>query len=327
MINMGNRVCEVLGIKYPIIQGAMAWTSMAPLVAAVSEAGGLGVLGSGFMPKEVIIGQAQAVRSMTDKPFAANLFLDPGPQLEIGTEAIIEGKIPVVYIDSLNLLDYDMAKEYYGRFHAAGCKIIAKINYLEDALVAEKAGADVIITKGMEGGGHCTKVSARVLLAEVTEAVTSIPVVASGGIGIPRQAAACTVLGAEGIEMGTAFMATNECPVHINVKQAIVNAIDRDIVACGASTGEPSWQIRNKLADRLLKIEAEHPMAEAAELVRKNAEGSLRIASMEGEVEENGAVLGGQVVGLIHSIKPVKELVVDFCDEWQEWLKKSYQLF
>lgn len=324
---MANRVCEVLGIKYPIIQGAMAWTSMAPLVAAVSEAGGLGVLGSGFMPKEVIIGQANAVRGMTDKPFAANLFLDPGPQLEIGTEAIIEGRIPVVYVDSLNLLDYELAKKYYARFHEVGCKIVAKINYLEDAIVAEKAGADAIITKGMEGGGHCTKVSARVLLAEVTEAVKTIPVIASGGIAIPRQAAACTVLGAEGVEMGTAFMATLECPVHQNVKEAIVKAIDRDIVACGASTGEPSWQIRNKLAERLLKIEAENTVEVAAELVRKNSEGSLRISSVDGDVEENGAVMGGQVVGLIHSIKPVKELVVDFCDEWQEWLKKSYQLF
>ena len=324
---MANRVCETLGIEYPVIQGAMAWTSMAPLVAAVSEAGGLGVLGSGFMPKEVILGQVAAVRSMTGKPFAANLFLDPGPQLEIGTEAIIEGKVPVAYIDSLNLLDYDLAKEYYAKFHAAGAKVIAKINYLEDALVAEKAGADVIITKGMEGGGHCTKISARVLLAEVTGNITSIPVVASGGIATPRQAAACTVLGAEGIEMGTAFMASEECPIHPNVKQAIVKAIDRDIVACGASTGEPSWQIRNKLADRLLQIEAEKPWSEAADIIREVSAGSLRIASMEGEVEENGAVLGGQVVGLIHNVKPVKELVVDFCAEWQEWLKKSYKLF
>lgn len=300
---------------------------MAPLVAAVSEAGGLGVLGSGFMPKEVILEQVAAVRAMTGKPFAANLFLDPGPQLEIGAEAIIEGNVPVAYIDSLNLLDYDMAKKYYAKFHTAGTKVIAKINYLEDAIVAEKAGADVIITKGMEGGGHCTKISARVLLAEVTEHVTSIPVVASGGIAAPRQAAACTVLGAEGIEMGTAFMASEECPVHPNVKQAIVKATDRDIAVCGISTGEPSWQIRNKLADRLLQIEAEKPWSEAADIIRNVSAGSLRIASMEGEVEENGAVLGGQVVGLIHSVKPVKELVVDFCQEWQEWLKKSYQLF
>lgn len=323
---MGNRVCETLGIEYPVIQGAMAWTSMAPLVAAVSEAGGLGVLGSGFMPKEVILGQVEAVRKMTGKPFAANLFLDPGPQLEIGTQAILEGKVPVVYIDSLNLLQYDLTKEYYDRFHAAGCKVVAKINYLEDAVVAEKAGADVIITKGVEGGGHCTKVSGRVLLAEVTDAV-SIPVVASGGIATPRQAAACTVMGAEGVEMGTAFVASQECPVHINVKNAIVNAIDRDIVACGASTGEPSWQIHNKLAQRMLEIEREHPWTEAADMIREVSAGSLRIASVDGEVEEYGAVLGGQVVGLIHEIKPVKALVADFCQEWQQWLSKSYTLF
>ena len=324
---MANRVCTALGIQYPVIQGAMAWTSMAPLVAAVSKAGGLGVLGSGFMPKEVILEQVAAVRSMTDKPFAANLFLDPGPQLEVGVQAILEGKVPVVYIDSLNLLKYDFTKEYYDRFHAAGCKVVAKINYLEDALVAERAGADVIITKGMEGGGHCTKVSARVLLAEVTEHITSVPIVASGGIATPRQAAACTVLGAEGVEMGTAFMASEECPVHPNVKNAIVKATDRDIVACGQSTGEPSWQIRNALAEKLLKIEQEYPWTQAADLIRKASEGSLRIASLEGEVEEHGAVMGGQVAGLIHQIRPVSQLVSDFCHQWQQYLTQSYSVF
>lgn len=324
---MANRVCTALGIQYPVIQGAMAWTSMAPLVAAVSKAGGLGVLGSGFMPKEVILEQVAAVRSMTDKPFAANLFLDPGPQLEVGVQAILEGKVPVVYIDSLNLLKYDFTKEYYDRFHAAGCKVVAKINYLEDALVAERAGADVIITKGMEGGGHCTKVSARVLLAEVTEHITSVPIVASGGIATPRQAAACTVLGAEGVEMGTAFMASEECPVHPNVKNAIVEATDRDIVACGQSTGEPSWQIRNALAEKLLKIEQEYPWTQAADLIRKASEGSLRIASLEGEVEEHGAVMGGQVAGLIHQIRPASQLVSDFCHQWQQYLTQSYSVF
>ncbi len=323
---MANRVCEILGIKYPVIQGAMAWTSMAPLVAAVSEAGGLGVLGSGFMPKEVILAQAEEVRSMTTKPFAANLFLDPGLQLEIGTEAILEGKIPVVYIDSLNLLEERLTRQYYDRFHEAGCKIIAKINYLEDALVAERAGADVIITKGIEGGGHCTKVSGRVLLAEVCEHVQA-PVVASGGIATPRQAAGCTVVGAEGIEMGTAFVATDECPVHPNVKQALVEAIDRDIVACGISTGEPSWQIRNTLAERMLAIEAEYPREEAADKIREISQGSLRIASLEGEIKEHGAVLGGQVVGLIHAVRPVKERIVDFCTAWENCLAETYTLF
>ena len=323
---MSNKVCDVLGIEYPVISGAMAWTSMAPLVGAVSEAGGLGTLGSGFMPKEIILAQCDAVRAMTSKPFAANLFLDPGPQLEVGVSAIIEGKAPVAYIDSLNLLEYDFTKRYYDRFHEAGVKIVAKINYIEDAIVAHKAGADVIITKGMEGGGHCTKVSARVLLAEVTEALPDAVVVASGGIATPRQAAACTVLGASGVEMGTAFVASQECPVHPNVKQAIVDAIDRDIVACGQSTGEPSWQIRNALADEMLKIEADLPWDQAAKKIQEVSAGSLRFSSMEGNLEK-GAVLSGQVCGLIHEIKPVAALVKDFCEEWQTWLKKEYALF
>ncbi|MDO4206801.1 MAG: nitronate monooxygenase family protein [Lachnospiraceae bacterium] len=323
---MGNKVCETLGIEYPVISGAMAWTSMAPLVGAVSAAGGLGTLGSGFMPKEIILGQMDAVRKMTDKPFAANLFLDPSPMLEVGVSAILEGKPAVAYIDSLNLLQYDFTKEYYDKFHEAGIKVVAKINYLEDALVAAKAGADVIITKGFEGGGHVTKVSARVLLAEVVEANLGIPIVASGGIATPRQAAGLTVQGADGIEMGTAFMATQECPIHPNCKQAIVDAIDRDIVACGQSTGEPSWQITNPLAQEMLKIEADLPWDEAKAKIQEMSMGSLRAAAMEGD-REKGAVLAGQVVGLIHDIPPVADRIVKFCDEWAELLKKDYSLF
>lgn len=323
---MSNRICETLGIKYPIIQGAMAWTSMAPLVAAVSENGGLGVLGSGFMPAPLIAEQIDTVRKITDKPFAANVFLDPGPQLEIGCQAIIDNKVPIAYLDTLNLLEYEMTQKYYDRLHAAGCKIIAKINCLSDALIAQKAGADVLITKGVEGGGHCTKISGRILLAEVTEAVSSIPIAASGGIATPRQAAACTVAGAEGIEMGTIFVTTLECPVHNNVKEAIVKANDIDIVACGTCTGEPSWQIKNNLAKRLIEIEETHTKKEAAPLFMEASEGSLRIGSLEGEVEEKGAVMSGQAAGLIHAIRPVKELIVDFCSEWEGFLKKSYTL-
>lgn len=323
---MGNRVCEALGIKYPVIQGPMAWTSMPPLVAAVSNAGGLGVLGSGAMPPDIIKAMADGIRAMTDKPFAANLFLDPGPMLDEACEAIIEAKFPVAYIDTLALLDEAVAMEYYKKFKDAGMKIVAKINYLSDAITAAKCGADVIIAKGMEGGGHCTKISGRVLLAECVENIPGTPIVASGGIATPRQAAGCTVAGAEGIEMGTAFMTTIECPTHPNVKQAIVNAIDRDVVACGQSTGEPSWQLRNTLADEMLKAEADLPWSEAAEIIRKESMGSLRAASLEGEVKERGAVLSGQVCGLIHDIVPVKYLVEDFCAKWEEWLKKDYSI-
>lgn len=321
-----NRVCKTLGIQYPVIQGAMAWTSMAPLVAAVSNAGGLGVLGSGFMPKEVIMDQVGAIRAMTDKPFAANTFLDPGPQLEECCSAILESKVPAAYLDTLRLLEYEMAKKYYDLFHEADILVVAKINCLQDALVAEKAGADVIIAKGVDGGGHCSRISSMVLLAEVLDAVKSVPVVASGGIAAPAQMAGCVVMGAEGIEIGTAFVATEECPVHENVKKTIVKAADIDIVACGHTTGEPSWQVKNKLAERLLDIEARYPKEEAARLVAKEAEGSLRIGSLEGEVEEKGAVMSGPAAGLIHGIRPVSDYISEFCKECEKILARKHTL-
>lgn len=320
---MKNKLCNTLNIKYPIIQGAMAWTSMAPLVAAVSEAGGLGVLGSGFMPIPVIEDQIKLVRRMTDKPFAANMFLEESDHLDDVTNLFISMRIPAVYIDTLNLLDEKLATAYYKKFHEYGIKVIAKINYLEDALVAERAGADVIVAKGVDGGGHCTKVSSRVLLSEVVQHVKNAAIVASGGIALPRQAAGCTVEGADGIEMGTIFMVSEECTVHENVKNAIIQADDQSIVACGRSTGEPSWQIKNKLADRLLQIEANHPELVAAEMVRKESEGSLRIASMEGEIEEHGAVMCGPAAALIHSKNTVRQLIPAFYEEWITYLNTS----
>jgi len=323
---MANRVCKALGIEYPVVQGAMAWTSMAPLVAAVSEAGGLGVLGCGFMPGELIHQQIAAIRGMTSKPFAANIFLDPGEQLEINCSTLEQEHVPAVYMDTLNLLDYDMAARYYERMKAAGAKIVAKVNCLKDGLVAAKAGADVIIAKGVEGGGHKARISGRVLLAELVENITEVPILASGGIYTPRQVAGCFVAGAEGFEMGTAFMASEECPVHPNVKNKVLSAIDDDIVSCGETTGEPSWQVRNNLAEKLLKIEADHPRAEAAELLKTASQGSLAKASRDGEVENEGAVLSGQVCGLIHEIKPVRALIADLCGAAEEILKQPHTI-
>lgn len=323
---MNNRVCKALGISYPVIQGAMAWTSMAPLVAAVSEAGGLGTLGCGFMPGPIIEAQIGAIRSMTDKPFACNIFLDPGEQLEINCTALEKCPVPVVYLDTLNLLDYETAAKIYERMKATGAKVVAKVNCLQDGLVAEKAGADVIIAKGVEGGGHKARISGRVLLAELVENIHSVPILASGGIYTPRQVAGLFVAGAEGFEMGTAFMASAECPVHPNVKAKVLSAIDDDIVSCGESTGEPSWQVRNALAEKLLQIEAEHPKKEAAKLLMEASAGSLAKASMEGEVENEGAVLSGQVAGLIHEVKTCRELISGLCLEAEAILRKPHSI-
>ncbi len=323
---MTNRVCSRLGIRYPVIQGPMAWTSMAPLVAAVSNAGGLGVLGSGIMPPPVLRMQIDAIRSMTDAPFAANLFLDPGELLEAGCAVLEEARIPVVYLDTLNLLDYDVAAPYYQRMKNCGAKVVAKVNCLQDGLVAAKAGADVIIAKGVEGGGHKARISGRVLLAELVEHITDVPIVAAGGICTPRQMAGCFVAGAEGIEMGTAFMATEEYPAHPNVKAKVIAAADDDIVCCGECTGEPSWYIRNTLTETLQKIEADHPRAEAAPLLLAASKDALLKASQEGEVEREGCVLAGQACGLIHGIKPCGALIGDLCREAEEILRRGHSL-
>jgi len=322
---MKNRVCTTLGIEYPVVQGAMAWTSMAPLVGAVSEAGGLGVLGCGFMPGQVIAMQIEAIRKMTDKPFAANIFLDPGEQIEINCSTLEQHPIAAVYMDTLNLLDYEMAARYYERMKKTGAKVIAKVNCLHDGLVAAKAGADVIIAKGVEGGGHKAKISGRVLLAELVENIKDVPIMASGGIYTARQFAGCIVAGAEGIEMGSAFMATEEAPIHPNVKQAIIGAQDIDVISCGECTGEPSWQLRNALAERLIKIEEENPKAEAAKLLMAASAGSLGKASATGDIQE-GAVMTGQVCGLIKEVKTVRSLIVDLCNETEVILRQSHSL-
>lgn len=322
---MTNRVCKALGIEYPVVQGAMAWTSMAPLVGAVSEAGGLGVLGCGFMPGEVIQQQIAAIREMTDKPFAANIFLDPGDQIEINCSTLEKNPVPAVYMDTLNLLDYDMAARYYERMKKTGAKIIAKVNCLHDGMVAAKAGADVIIAKGVEGGGHKARISGRVLLAELVENIKDVPIMASGGIYTPRQVAGCVVAGAEGFEMGSAFLTSVEAPIHPNAKQAVLNAHDIDIISCGECTGEPSWQIRNALADRLIEIEENNTRAEAAKLLPAAAAGSLGKASRMGDTDE-GAVMSGQVCGLISEIKTVRSLIVDLCNEAEAILRQSHTL-
>ncbi len=322
---MKNRVCEALGIEYPVIQGPMAWTAMAPLVGAVSEAGGLGILGCGFMPGFIIEAQIAEIRKMTDKPFGANIFLDPGEQIEINCSTLEKVPVPVVYLDTLRLLEYDFAARYYERMKKTGAKVVAKVNCLQDGLVAAKAGADVIIAKGVEGGGHKARISGRVLLAELVENIKDIPIVASGGIYTARQFASCVVGGAEGIEMGSAFLTAVEAPMHENAKQAVLKAQDIDIVSCGECTGEPSWQIRNKLADELLKIEAENPRDVAAKLLMEASRGSLAAASRDGDLDV-GAVMTGQVCGLITEIKTVHNLVVDLCNDTEELLRKSYTL-
>ena len=314
-----NRVCEILGITKPIIQGPMAWISTAPLVAAVSNAGGLGILGVGFAPEGFVREQIAKTRSMTDKPFGINTIMIPG-NLDAITNIIVDENPPVVYADTIDGLDKSLCEHYFKIWHDAGCKIIVKASHIADALVASEAGCDIVIVKGWEGGGHVTFEATTVLVPQACD-LLDIPVVASGGIADGRGIAAAIAMGAEGFEFGTAFMVAEETLVHPNVKQAIIEAGDMSTVITGYSTDEPCRQIKNKLANELIAIEANNTKAAAAELLRPVAESSLKKAMMDGDMEE-GAVMAGQITALIKEVKPAIKIIDDALAEALEIVNK-----
>lgn len=317
-----NRVCDVLNIEKPIIQGPMAWISTAPLVAAVSNAGGLGVLGVGFAPHDFVISQIEETKKLTNKPFGINTVIIP-ENLDGITQIIKETQPPVIYADTLANLDYDLCKKYFDIWHEVGCKIVVKASFISDAITAEKAGCDAIVIKGWEGGGHITFEATTVLVPQAADQL-SCPVIASGGIADGRAMAAMMALGAEGIEMGTIFMAAKETAVHSSVKDAIVEAGDMSTVVTGYCTDEPCRQIKNKLSDQMIEIENNNSKTEAAKQFRGLAESSLKKAMMEGDME-NGAVMAGQVVSLIHEIKSVEDIMNDVMDEAKNTLQKMSQ--
>ncbi|WP_267201768.1 NAD(P)H-dependent flavin oxidoreductase [Limosilactobacillus kribbianus] len=290
-----NELAKQLNIKYPIIGGPMAWTSMAPLVGAISEAGALGVLGVGFSPTEVVEEQIKATKQITDKPFAINVTMssDAEGNLERITEIAARNGLQNIYADSLEGANYKLDQKWFQRWHDEGMNVITKIMSASEAAVADRAGADVIIAKGWEGGGHISTTGTLPLLAETLDVVKNAVVVASGGIADGRGYAAARVMGAAGVEMGTAFLAAKEGNVHENVKRVVVEASVDDLVEVGESTGAPCWNLKNDLTAQVAEVEATHLPREAAPLVAKLASGSLRIGSTEGELQHRGAAMPG----------------------------------
>lgn len=301
-----NRVCEILGISKPIIQGPMAWTSMAPLAAAVSNAGGLGVLGVGFAPNEVIREQVEQMRKLTDRPFGMNTIMIP-ENLEHITNLIGEIKSPVMYADTIAGLNPDLCRKYFDIWHSFGCKVVVKASFIDDAKIAAEAGCDIMIVKGWEGGGHVTFEATTVLVPQAVE-LLDIPVIASGGIADGRGYAAAIAMGAEGIEMGTAFLSCPETPIHENAKKAVLDAKDMSSVITGYCTGEPCRQLKNRLSDEMTEIEANNTKDAAAEKLIPIAQSSLLNGMQKGDME-NGAVMVGQVVALCNEEKTVEQVI------------------
>lgn len=298
-----NKVCELLNIEYPIIQGGMAWVADASLASAVSNAGGLGLIAGGNAPKEVIKEEIRKCRELTDKPFGVNVML-LSPFVDEIIELIIEEKIPVITTGAGN------PAKYIDSLKAVGTKIIPVVPSIALAQRMEKLGADAVIVEGTEAGGHIGELTTMVLTPQVADSV-NIPVIAAGGIADGRGIVASFALGANGVQIGTRFICSEECSVHENYKNMVLKSKDRDAIVTGRSTGHPVRTLKNKLAKEILNMEKQG--IDSQEIDKKGV-GTLRIATKEGDVH-NGSFMAGQIASIIKDVKPCKEIIEDMVNQ------------
>lgn len=292
-----NQICKLLGIKYPILQGAMAWIANGNLAGHVSKNGGLGIIAGGGMPCDILRAEIKKVKSITSNPFGVNLMLmmaDVEKQIDI----CIEEKVPVVTTGAGN------PGPYMEKLKNAGIKVIPVIPSVALAKRMEKIGADAVIAEGMEGGGHIGSLTTMALLPQVVEAV-NIPVIAAGGIASGKQFLAALSMGASGIQVGTRFIVAEECTVHQNYKNSILKAKDRSTVVTGNYTGHPVRVIDNKFAKLILEKEAQGVPKEEIEQL---GTGKLRLAVVDGDVD-NGSVMAGQVASMVNETATTKEIL------------------
>jgi len=288
---------DLLSIPYPILQGGMAWVSTWELVAAVSEAGGLGIIGAGNAPLDLVRDQVRQVRAHTDRIFGLNVPLF-SPSVEGVVDLCIEERVPVLTTGSGN------PSAFVPRLKAAGIIVIPVVSSVALARRLEQIGADAVIAEGMESGGHIGDVTTMALVPQVVDAV-HIPIVAAGALGDGRGLAAALALGAAGIQMGTRFICAEECIAHRNYKQAILRATERSTMVTGASIGHPVRCIKNPMSRQFQDMERRGITEE--EIVEFGA-GKLRMAVRDGDVI-HGSVMAGQGAGLVRDIVPAKEIV------------------
>lgn len=294
---MKTDITKLLGIEYPIIQGGMAWVAEHKLAAAVSNAGGLGLIGAASAPAEIVREEIRKCKVLTDKPFGVNVML-LNPNAEEVAKVIVEEGVKVVTTGAGN------PAKYMEMWKNAGVKVIPVVASVAMAVLMERAGADAVVAEGMESGGHIGSTTTMALVPQVVDAVT-IPVIAAGGIADGRGLAAAMMLGASAVQMGTRFVAAKESIVHANYKEKLIKAKDIDSTVTGTTTGHPVRCIRNKMTKEYLKLEKEG--ADFMEL-EKLTLGSLRKAVMEGDVV-NGTLMAGQIAGLIKEELSCEEII------------------
>lgn len=296
-------ICKLLGIKYPVIQGGMAWVSTAPLAAAVSEAGGLGIIGSGQAPPDWLREQIKDAKKLTSKPFGVNVMLR-SPYVDDVVAILLEEKIQVVTTGAGN------PGKYVPDLQNVGCKVIPVVASVALARRLVRSGIDAVIAEGRESGGHVGELGTLPLVPQVVAAV-DVPVIAAGGIFDGKGLVAALALGAEGVQMGTRFISAAECTVHDKVKKTLIKAKDRDTVVTGGPTGHPVRVLKNKLSRKFEELEKKCAPPEEFEAL---GVGRLRMAMVDGDVEY-GSIMAGQVAAMIREVQPAADIIQEIMDE------------
>ena len=300
---MNTNICEMLNIKYPIFQGGMAWVAEHNLVSAVSNAGGLGVIAAGGAPVEYVKDEIRKTRELTDKPFGVNIMM-LSPSAEEIAYMVAEERVNVVTTGAGN------SEKYFEMWKKKGIKIIPVVASVALAKRVTKRGVDAVIAEGCESGGHIGSSTTMTLVPQVVDAI-NIPVIAAGGIGDGRGMAAAFMLGATAVQIGTRFLVADECIIHDNYKEKVINAKDIDSVVTGTTTGHPVRVLRNKMTKEYIRLE--HDGVGYEELERMTL-GSLRKAVVDGD-RDNGSFMAGQIAGLISKRQSCEQIITEIVSE------------
>lgn len=308
---MKTRITELLGCEYPIIQGGMAWVAEHKLASAVSNAGGIGLIAGGNAPIDYLREQICLCKEKTDKPFGVNIMLMSDNADDLAQLVIDEG-VSVVTTGAGN------PGKYISAWKEAGVKVIPVVPSVALAKRMERAGADAVVAEGTESGGHIGENTTMCLVPQVVDAV-SIPVIAAGGIADGRGMAASFMLGAEGVQIGTRFLASEECQIHQTFKDLVIKAKDTDNIVTGRYTGHPCRNIKTKFAKQLANGEKDGSLS--PDEFEKLTVGALRRAVVDGDVE-SGSFLCGAIAGMVNEVKPCKEIVEEIMEQAEKLLNR-----
>lgn len=305
-----SRICDLLGIEYPIFQGGMAWVADASLAAAVSNAGGLGLISSINTDTEAVRGEIRKCKTLTDKPFGVNIMLQAPNAAEVA-EMVVEEGVGILTTGA------GSPARYMEMWKGAGIKVIPVVGSVAMAVKMQNAGADAVVAEGAESGGHVGELNTMPLIPQVVDAVT-IPVVAAGGICDGRGVAAALMLGAEGVQLGTRFLVAEECNVHEEYKEKVLRATDISTIVTGKSLGHPVRSLKTPFSRTFAKMESD-PAITPEEMLAYGS-GSLRKAVQEGD--EMGSYMAGECAGMVKKRERVKDIVLDLV-EGAEWVMRQ----